>query len=84
VTLLTKSFNGYADVIAGSVVLNPVSRKYHELKPLFDKYYILKLYINDTEAIERNSRDYLPYTIKLNYNASSLVQYLKSCAGRPK
>lgn len=83
VTSLTKSFNGYADVIAGSVALNPASRKYHELKPLFDKYYVPELYIDDAEAIERNSRDYLPRTMKLNHNASSLVQYLKTCAEDP-
>jgi cystathionine gamma-synthase len=83
VTSLTKSFNGYADAIAGSAILNPASRKYHELKPLFDKYFVPELYIDDAEAIERNSRDYLPRTIKLNHNASSLVQYLKSCAEDP-
>jgi cystathionine gamma-synthase len=84
VTSLTKSFNGYADVIAGSVVLNPASPKYDELKDLFDKHYVPELYVADAEAIERNSRDYLLRTVKLNHNASSLVQYLQSCAKDPK
>jgi cystathionine gamma-synthase len=83
VTSLTKSFNGYADVIAGSVVLNPASRKYRELKSLFNEYYVPELYIDDAETIERNSRDYLSRTTKLNHNASSLVQYLESCAKDP-
>jgi len=83
VTSLTKSFNGYADVIAGSVVLNPASRKYRELKSLFDEYYVPELYVDDAEAIERNSRDYLSRTIKLNKNASSLVRYLKLCTEDP-
>ncbi|OAX84021.1 hypothetical protein ACJ72_01618 [Emergomyces africanus] len=82
-TSLTKSFNGYADVIAGSVILNPASRKYSELKSLFDKYYVPELYIDDAEAIERNSRDYLSRTAKLNKNAISLVQYLQSCVKDP-
>lgn len=77
-TSLTKSFNGYADVIAGSVVLNPASPKYGELKSLFDKHYVPELYYADVEAIERNSRDYLLRTTKLNHNASSLVKYLHS------
>jgi cystathionine gamma-synthase len=84
VTSLTKSFNGYADVIAGSVVLNPASPKYEELKDLFDKHYVPELYVADAEAIEQNSRDYLGRTVKLNHNASSLVQYLQSCADDPK
>jgi cystathionine gamma-synthase len=84
VTSLTKSFNGYADVIAGSVVLNPASPKYGELKYLFDEYYVPELYVADAEAIERNSRDYLFRTVKLNDNASSLVRYVHSCAEDPK
>ncbi|KAI1742720.1 PLP-dependent transferase [Xylaria scruposa] len=83
VTSLTKSFNGYADVIAGSAVLNPSSRKYHKLKPLFDKYYVPELYINDAETIELNSRDYLARTLKLNNNAQSIAEYLQSCADDP-
>ena len=75
VTSLTKSFSGYADVIAGSAVLNPSSRKYAELKPLFERLYIPELYVADAEALEKNSRDYLPRTIKLNNNAFALLQY---------
>lgn len=44
-TSLTKSFNDYADVIAGSVVLNLASPKYDELKTLFGKHYVLELYV---------------------------------------
>ncbi|KAL7625717.1 hypothetical protein AAE478_004940 [Parahypoxylon ruwenzoriense] len=83
VTSLTKSFNGYADAIAGSVILNPASRKYHELKTLFDKYYVPELYIDDAEVIDQNSRDYIPRTLKLNNNASAVVQYLQSRAEDP-
>ncbi|PHH91476.1 hypothetical protein CDD83_315 [Cordyceps sp. RAO-2017] len=83
VTSLTKSFNGYADVIAGSVVLNPSSNKHQELKTLFDSNYVPELYVHDIEAIERNSRDYLSRTARLNSNAESLVQYLASRAEDP-
>ncbi|KAH8802432.1 pyridoxal phosphate-dependent transferase [Xylogone sp. PMI_703] len=79
VTSLSKSFNGYADVIAGSLVLNPASPKYNELKNICNKYYIPELYTADAVVIEQNSRDYLLRTTKLNHNANSLVQYLHSC-----
>lgn len=58
VTSVTKSFNGYADAIAGSAILNTASARYRDLKSLFDEHYVPELYIDDTEAIERNSRDY--------------------------
>jgi cystathionine gamma-synthase len=83
VTSLTKSFNGYADAIAGSAVLNSTSRKYNQLKTLFERDYVPELYIDDAEALEANSRDYLARTTKLNHNASSIVQYLTLCAEDP-
>lgn len=84
VTSLTKSFNGYADAIAGSVVLNPASPRYTELKSLFGKYYIPELYSADAETIELNSRDYLTRTTTLNNNAAALVSYLHTCAQDPR
>lgn len=83
VTSLTKSFNGYADAMAGSVVINPESRVYHYLKSLFDHYHVPELYVDDAEVVEKNSRNYLSRTAQLNHNASSLVQYLLSCAEDP-
>ncbi|KAI1130569.1 PLP-dependent transferase [Nemania abortiva] len=83
-TSLTKSFNGRADVIAGSVVLMKSSRKYPELKSAFDQHHVPELYVDDAEIIERNSHDYLARTIKLNHNAKSIAHYLQSCANDPK
>ncbi|KAK5939891.1 hypothetical protein PMZ80_008273 [Knufia obscura] len=83
ITSLTKSFNGYANVITGSVVLNPRSHNYPELKSLFTKYYIPELYIADAETLLRNSEDYLPRTTTMNHNAQSLVTYLHSRALDP-
>lgn len=83
VTSLTKSFNGYADVIAGCAILNPASAKYAELKRLFDQQYVPELYLADVEALERNSRDYLSRSAKLNANALAIVDYLQSCAQDP-
>ncbi|PTB42611.1 hypothetical protein M441DRAFT_79276 [Trichoderma asperellum CBS 433.97] len=83
VTSMTKSFNGYADAIAGCAVLNPTSPKYNQLKALFDEKYVPELYVDDAEAIERNSRDYLSRTDKMNKNANAIVQYLQKCADDP-
>lgn len=80
VTSLTKSFNGYADVIAGSVVLSPWGKRYRELKRIFEKHYVPELYTEDAKAIERNSRDYLARSHQLNHNALSLVTHLESMA----
>jgi cystathionine gamma-synthase len=82
-TSLTKSFSGYADVIAGCAILNPASRRYDTLKTLFDTRYIPELYVDDVEALERNSRDYLTRTAKLNHNAKALVDFLQIHAEDP-
>lgn len=83
VTSLTKTFNGNADAIGGSAILNPASPKYCELKRIFNQHYAPELYIDDAEAIERNSRDYLFRTAKSNANANKLVNYLHACAQDP-
>lgn len=80
VTSLTKSFSGYADVIAGSVVLNPSSPIYPSLKSLFGKLYTNEFWNEDAEVLEKNSRDYLPRSKTLNDNASRLVEYLHTRA----
>ncbi|KAH8589826.1 hypothetical protein B0O99DRAFT_636301 [Bisporella sp. PMI_857] len=80
ITSFTKSFNRYADVIAGSVVTHLASPKYGELKYIFDKYLIREWYVVDAEAMERHGRDYLLRVAKLNENASSLIHNLLSYA----
>jgi cystathionine gamma-synthase len=83
VTSLTKSFNGSADVIAGSVVLNPSSNKYASLKALFNEYYANEFYNADAETLEKNSRDYLPRSTALNNNALRIAEYLQTFAEDP-
>lgn len=83
VTSLTKSFNGYADVIAGSVILNPNARHYTELKALFAQRYTAELHVNDVRTLLQNNNDYLERTRLLNHNAKVLVDYLHKCAKDP-
>lgn len=79
ITSLTKSFSGYADVMGGSVVLNPSSTRYTELKAMFDRRYHNDYWGGDAVALERNSRDYLTRSHTLNSNAERLVRFLHSC-----
>lgn len=74
-TSLTKSFSGYADVIAGSVVLNPLSSFYPKIKPLFTSTFHNELFTGDAEKLLANSQDYLARTVILNRNAATLATY---------
>jgi cystathionine gamma-synthase len=73
---LTKSFGGYADLMAGSVVLNPDSVYYTGLKGLFAQRYHNDLYVDDAIVLELNSRDYLARSTVLNANALAMVRWL--------
>lgn len=80
-TSLTKSFSGYADVMAASVVLSPMSPRYPELKALFeDNPYGNDFWNGDAEALEANSRNYLERSAKLNNNAEKVTEYLQAQA----
>ncbi|KAK6580510.1 hypothetical protein PZA11_006746 [Diplocarpon coronariae] len=83
VTSLTKSFSGYADVMAASAVLNPSSSRYAELKELLTMKYENTFWSGDAETLEKNSRDYLSRSAILNKNAETLVAYLHAQASNP-
>lgn len=82
-TSLTKSFSGYADVMAGSAVLNPSASRYSELKEIFNKNYHNDFYNADAEVLEKNSRDYMSRSAVLNNNALRLVSYLQTLVSDP-
>ncbi|OAA58198.1 Cys/Met metabolism, pyridoxal phosphate-dependent enzyme [Cordyceps fumosorosea ARSEF 2679] len=76
-TSLTKTFSGYADVMGGSLVVNPCSAHHSRLRALLlDGTSHGTLYRTDAAQLERNSRDYLSRTAILNQNASYLVSLL--------
>jgi cystathionine gamma-synthase len=75
VTSLTKSFSGYADVMGGSAVLNPLSPRYQDLKSLFSTNYKADYSPLDAAVMASNSRDYLPRNTILNHNTQTLVDY---------
>ena len=82
-TSLTKSFSGYADVLGGSIVLNPSLPSYPKLKSIFNAHYESALYSADAEILLSNSADYL-YRSKIHHrNADALTSYFSSLADDP-
>lgn len=76
-TSLTKTFSGYADVMGGSIAINPCSPHYQKLRSTFASRFVPTLYGADAVQLELNSRDYLERTAILNQNASYLVSLLE-------
>ncbi|KAL2822760.1 pyridoxal phosphate-dependent transferase [Aspergillus cavernicola] len=76
ITSLSKWFSGHADVLAGSIFLNPNFPYYLELKKAFDAQYINNLYLADAMRLELNSRSYLKRYAQQNDTASAVVAFL--------
>jgi cystathionine gamma-synthase len=81
VTSLTKSFSGRANVMGGSVVLNPSSPWYAPLKNSLEKTYVNELFGADSHVMEYNSRGFLSVAATMNRNAQHLVSLLNPIAG---
>ncbi|EFQ26264.1 cystathionine gamma-synthase [Colletotrichum graminicola] len=82
VSSLTKSFSGYANVLGGSIVLNPLSPHYSALASLWREQHN-ELYIDDAEVLLANSEDYLQRTAVLNRNAAAMANHLHTHAKSP-
>ncbi|KAI8635485.1 pyridoxal phosphate-dependent transferase [Xylariaceae sp. FL1651] len=81
VTSLTKAFSGYADVMAGSIVLNPNrARAYAALKPALSSRFRNELFAADAAHLLSNSNDYLARCVVHNRNAAALASYFHSLA----
>ncbi|KAL7949632.1 pyridoxal phosphate-dependent transferase [Trichoderma barbatum] len=81
-TSLTKSFNGRADVLGGSIVLNPLSPHYSELSSRFAKSHNNELFAADAKVLLANSHDFLQRTRRLNRNAEAMATFLHRTIGR--
>ncbi|TLD25126.1 hypothetical protein PspLS_05538 [Pyricularia sp. CBS 133598] len=74
VTSLTKSFSGYADVLGGSVVLNPSTPGHHgALSRTFASRHRNELFAADAATLVSNSADHLARSTVLNRNAAALA-----------
>ncbi|KAK7714102.1 hypothetical protein SLS64_004199 [Diaporthe eres] len=82
-TSCTKSFSGYADVMAGSVVLNPLSPFYADIKQIMASTFHNEFFAADAEALLENSNNYLARSAILNRNAAALADYFATKAADP-
>lgn len=83
VTSCTKSFSGYADVMAGSAVLNPLSPFYTNIKRILTSTFHNELFAADADALLSNSSNYLARSTILNRNAAALADYFATQAADP-
>lgn len=77
-TSLTKSFSGQANVMGGSIVLNPQGQHYTQLKSLITEKHRNEYFAADAEVMLSNSKDFFSRTMVLNHNANAAATFLQS------
>ncbi|KPM34406.1 hypothetical protein AK830_g12165 [Neonectria ditissima] len=82
-TSLTKSFSGQANVMGGSVVLNPLSPHYATLALLVRSKHHNELFASDAAVLLANSHDFLQRTRILNRNAAAMAAFLHDARSLP-
>ncbi|KAJ7188742.1 pyridoxal phosphate-dependent transferase [Mycena filopes] len=80
---LTKSFSGYADVMCGSVILNPSLPSYAALKKVYGTLFRNEFFAGDAQHLLSNSADYLERSTILNRNALAVATLLHGRASQP-
>ncbi|KAI0416959.1 cystathionine gamma-synthase [Xylaria grammica] len=80
VTSLTKAFSGYADVMAGSLIMNPNSVRFSALKQAVSSRFHNELFEADVVRLLANNKDYLTRCAIHSRNASALASYFHSLA----
>lgn len=83
ITSCTKSFSGYADVMAGSAVLNPLSPFYTSMKQIISSTFQNEFFAADADALLANSSNYLARSTILNRNAAALADCFATRAADP-
>ncbi|KAG7661411.1 STR2 [[Candida] subhashii] len=73
---LTKVFSGDSNVLAGSLILNPLSSYYPTLKKFFNEEYEDLFWAEDALWLERNSRDFASRVHKIDQTAEQVVELL--------
>ncbi|CUM66105.1 uncharacterized protein PRCAT00003760001 [Priceomyces carsonii] len=73
---LTKVFSGDSNVMGGSLILNPQSRYYNKVKKYFDEEYEDLFWAMDALHLERNSRDFVERSAKINDTTAAVVDML--------
>lgn len=75
---LTKVFSGDSNVMGGSLIINPSSRYYLQLKGYFDAEYEDCFWAEDALYLERNSRDFAERSAKINDTALAALNLLSN------
>ncbi|KIW74975.1 hypothetical protein Z517_11746 [Fonsecaea pedrosoi CBS 271.37] len=78
VSSLTKLFSGDSNVMGGSAVLNPQSKLYAELKQTMSREYEDNYWAEDAVFMERNSRDFISRSERMNANAEAITTILQN------
>lgn len=78
VSSLTKVFSGDSNVMGGTLILNPLTPMYGQLKKYFDENYEDTYWAEDALYLERNSRDFVERSKRINENAAEVVKLLLS------
>jgi len=78
VSSLTKIFSGDANVMGGSLVLNPKGRCYQSLKDHLSSVYEDIYFGEDAIYMERNSRDFKKRIPVIDENAEAICDFLRS------
>ncbi|SPO29378.1 probable STR2 - Cystathionine gamma-synthase [Ustilago trichophora] len=76
VSSLTKVFSGDANVMGGSLVLNPHSRHYTALRTTLSDYYEDTYFDEDAIFMERNSRDFIRRIVGIDRNTRVVTSML--------
>ena len=79
VSSLTKVFSGDSNVMGGSCVLNSQSKLYLELKQTLGREYEDNYWAEDAVFMERNSRDFITRSERINTNSEAVVTALQQC-----
>ncbi|PFH48661.1 hypothetical protein AMATHDRAFT_76597 [Amanita thiersii Skay4041] len=78
VSSLTKIFSGEANVMGGSLILNPHGRYYQALKQYLDATFEDTYFDEDAIFLERNSRDFKRRIRRINGNTEAVCDFLRS------
>jgi len=78
VSSLTKIFSGDSNVMGGSMILNPQSRYYEGLKHVLETEYEDNQFEEDSVYLERNSRDFVSRSHRVNHNGELIADILRT------
>ena len=85
VSSLTKVFSGDANVMSGSMVLNPKGPHASALRRVLEMHYEDTFFDEDALFLERNSRDFVKRVVQIDRNTRALTAMLQAEAqGRGK